>query len=180
MQSSHSGAASVGAMQSLSVVGQSAPSATPVVLARARASRIPEMATQAMLERLPALDDDDEIGEEKEQIVRRDDEPDLKFRGTLVASAAPEFRNQTRWREYRVYRTNGGNYVFSKVGRSVKTDERDKFTAIVWFADADERKRRYYWESLTWQQAATSFFDYDDIAKKLYAKLGIDAAASLD
>ena len=53
------------------------------------------MATSAMHSQLPKLDDD-EVGTEKEHIVPRDDERDLKFRGTLLASVAPASAWQAR------------------------------------------------------------------------------------
>ena len=42
-----------------------------------------------MRSRLPALDDDGEVGTEKEHLVTRDGKADLLFMGVLLASAAP-------------------------------------------------------------------------------------------
>jgi hypothetical protein len=42
-----------------------------------------------MQTRLPALDDDPDVGVQKEIVVTRDGKPDLAFTGTLLASAAP-------------------------------------------------------------------------------------------
>ena len=131
------------------------------------------MATQTMWQRLPKLDDDDDVGVEKEQIVIRDGEPDLKFRGTLLASAAPAFRGQDRWREYRVYRTAADKYVFSKIGRSILESEVDKFEARYW-PDSG-------WGFATeWKDAVTDFFRFDPVAKELYRKLGIDSEQRID
>src|SRR5579862_1421057 len=89
------------------------------------AKRIPVMATVEMLTRLPALEDDEDIDIEKDHVVPRDDQPDLKFRGTLLASVASIPRGPPRWHEYRVYRTRGGSFVFSAIGRSLREGERD-------------------------------------------------------
>ena len=131
------------------------------------------MATFEMLNRLPKLDDDDQVGVETEHLVRRDGEPDLRFVGTLLASAAPDFRGQDRWREYRVYRTAGGAYVFSRVGRSVREDELDKFEAQTWTQGAMFATR-------TWEEGMTKFFGYDQLAKQLYEKLEVDTAERLE
>jgi hypothetical protein len=135
------------------------------------ATRIPLMATWDMFSRLPALDDDLDIGHEKEHIVPRDGQPDLRFKGTLLASAAPD-QNTTgeRWKEYRVYRTKAGRYVFATVGRSIKDGERDRFDVCAPILDS----------LISWQNEATSFFGYDDVAKRLYSKLDIDATDRID
>ena len=62
--------------------------------------------------RLPNLDDDSEVGVQKEQIVVRDGKADLAFTGALVASAAPTSAPKGQWKEYRIYETNGGKHVF--------------------------------------------------------------------
>lgn len=134
------------------------------------------MATEAMLNRLPALDDDAFIGVEMEHIVQRDGEADLKFVGTLLASAAPDFRDQDRWREYRVYKTVGGRYVFSKIGRSIRNDEQDRFEASTW----EEGKPDKQWQRKDLKDALTGFFKWDQLAKQLYAKLSVDTAERLE
>jgi hypothetical protein len=68
--------------------------------------------------RLPALDDDSDVGVPKQQRVTRDGKADLSFTGTLLASAAPTSAPTGKWQEYRIYETNGGKHVFSKVSRS--------------------------------------------------------------
>ena len=139
------------------------------------------MATTDMLSRLPALDDDEKIGVEMEHVVQRDGEPDLKFNGTLLASAAPNCHGQDRWREYRAYRTAGGSYVFSKVGRSIMPDERDKFEAIVW--NEGKALDKDMWLGIgaeTLRDGLTSFFKFDQLAKQLYAKLNVDTAQKID
>ena len=140
--------------------------ATPI------ASRLPDMASIEMQQRLPKLDDDDDVGVEKEFTVQREGEPDLKFRGTLIASVAPECYGQDRWREYRVYKTAGGTYVFSNIGRSIRSDERDKFQVKTW--------REPAFLANTFDEAVTNFFRFDQLAKQLYAKLNIDTTERID
>src|ERR1700735_1800370 len=84
-----------------------------------RGKRIPEMATQEMAAALPRLPDDDLVGIEMDHVVVRDGQPDLKFRGTLLASVASESARTGRWRELRVYSTAAGKNVFLEVGQSV-------------------------------------------------------------
>jgi hypothetical protein len=189
MQSAPQGAASVSANSSLSQhVAQSA-SADPHRIC----PRIPEMATLEMRERLPLLDDDSLLNVEMEHVVVDDGNPDIAFRGHLLASVAPENRGQDRWREYRVYRTAGGNFVFSNVGRSLNERERDKFEASV--VESDKSQTSIFTpvtavgpggfqtrvlvdlpRPLEAQLATAlgNFFGYDLLAKQLYARLGIE------
>lgn len=136
------------------------------------------MATWDMMMDLPALADDTDVDVEKKHLVQRDGEPDLKFTGKLIASAAPPSREQERWREYRVYRTNGGNYIFSRIGRSLVDREVDRFEAQIFepatcpitLKDSSGVDREY-----TWQDAAMDYFKFDSTAKALYQKLKVDA-----
>jgi hypothetical protein len=129
--------------------------------------------------RLPILDDDPDVGVQKEQVVIRDGKADLAFTGTLLASAAPSSAPKGQWQEYRIYETNGGKHVFSKVTRSVFTEERDTHEAEVFdpspssvpsqlLKSARELARS---RPLTWMDAAVAFFGYDPLAKALYRKL---------
>jgi hypothetical protein len=137
-------------------------------------------AKSKMKSRLPALDDDADVGVQKEQIVIRDGKADLAFTGTLLASAAPASAPKGQWQEYRIYETNGGKHVFSKVTRSVFADEQDVHEAEVFDPSPSSvpsqllRSARDLARSrpLTWMDAAVSFFGYDPLAKELYRKLG--------
>jgi hypothetical protein len=130
--------------------------------------------------RLPALDDDPDVGVEKQQVVTREGKADLAFTGTLVASAAPLSAPQGRWQEYRVYTTSGGKHVFSKVKRSVYAGEQDEHTAEVFDPAPSSMPSQLlrgardlvHSEPLTWKNAAATFFGYDPLAKALYRKLG--------
>jgi hypothetical protein len=132
-----------------------------------------------MQNRLPVLDDDPDVGVQKEQIVIRDGKADLAFTGTLLASAAPPSAPKGQWHEYRVYETNGGKHVFSKVTRSVFAEEHDTHEAEVFDPSPSSvpsqllRSARDLARSrpLTWTDAAVSFFGYDALAKALYRKL---------
>jgi hypothetical protein len=132
-----------------------------------------------MQSRLPALDDDGDVGVQKEQIVTRDGKPDLAFTGTLVASAAPQSAPQGKWQEYRVYETSGGKHVFSKVTRSIYAEDQGNHEAEI-FDPAPAsmptqllRSARdlVHSQPLTWKDAASDFFGYDPLAKVLYRKL---------
>jgi hypothetical protein len=131
--------------------------------------------------RLPALEDDADIGVEKDHIVTRDGKADLMFAGTLLASAAPAAAPKGTWQEYRIYHTHAGKHVFSKVTRNVLEDENDAFEAEVFdpapstvhsqlIRSAREIARA---RPLTWMDAAVAFFGYDPLAKVLYRKLSV-------
>jgi hypothetical protein len=134
-----------------------------------------------MRDRLPALDDDAEVGVQKEHIVTRDGEADLRFTGVLLASAAPGSAPKGRWQEYRVYQTTGGKHVFSKVTRNVLEGEEDTHQAEVFDPSPSSvpsqllRSAREIARSrpMTWMDAATAFFGYDPLAKGLYRKLSV-------
>ncbi len=134
-----------------------------------------------MRDRLPALDDDAEVGVQKEHVVTRDGEADLRFTGVLLAAAAPASAPKGQWQEYRVYQTSGGKHVFSKVTRNVLEEEQDTHEAEVFDPSPSSvptqllRSAREIARSrpLTWMDAATSFFGYDPLAKALYRKLSV-------
>jgi hypothetical protein len=133
-----------------------------------------------MQSRLPLLDDDPDVGAQKEQIVIRDGKADLAFTGTLLASAAPPSAPDGHWQEYRVYGTNGGKHVFSKLTRSVFVEKQDTHEADLFDPSPSSvpsqllRSARELARSrpLTWMDAAVAFFGYDPLAKALYRKLG--------
>jgi hypothetical protein len=133
--------------------------------------------------RLPALDDDADVGVEKEHIVTRDGKADLGFTGTLLASAGSAVPpKKDDWQEYRVYQTNGGKHVFSKVSRSVLADKDDAYEADVYDPSPSSvpsqliRSARELVHSrpFTWKDAAVAFFGYDPLAKALYRKLSVE------
>jgi hypothetical protein len=132
-----------------------------------------------MQSRLPVLDDDPDIGVPAEQIVVRDGKADLAFTGTLLASAAPASAPKGQWQEYRIYETNGGKHVFSKVTRSVFAEDLDTHEAEVFDPAPSSvpsqllRSARDLARSrpMTWMDAAVAFFGYDPLAKALYRKL---------
>jgi hypothetical protein len=130
--------------------------------------------------RLPALDDDGDVGVQKEQLVIRDEKADLTFTGTLIASAAPASTSESSWGEYRIYETSGGKHVFSKVTRTVFANEPDRHEAEVFDPAPSSvpsqllRSARDLTRSrpMAWTDAAVSFFGYNSLAKALYRKLG--------
>jgi hypothetical protein len=133
-----------------------------------------------MQSRLPVLDDDPYVGVQKEQIVIRDGKADLAFTGKLLASAAPPSAPKGQWQEYRIYETNGGQHVFSKVTRRVFAEDQDTHEAEAFDPSPSSvpsqllRSARDLARSrpLTWTDAAVAFFGYDPLAKVLYRKLG--------
>ena len=139
----------------------------------------PEKARQHS--RLPALDDDADLGVEKEHIVTRDGKADLLFTGTLLASAAPTTAPKGEWQEYRIYHTHNDKHVFSKVTRHVREDQQDAHQAEVFDPTPSTvqsqvmRAAREIARSrpMTWMDAAVAFFGYDPLAKALYRKLSV-------
>lgn len=138
--------------------------------------RIAPMATMEMLGKLPALDDDLDVNQFLEHDVPRDNERNLKFQGVLLGSAAPARDIEGRWMELRIYKTAGGKYVFSRIGRSINPDERDKAEAEIFDPNAPWRKVG----DSGWQDAAQQFFRYSELAKQLYRKLELDASERID
>jgi hypothetical protein len=139
------------------------------------------MAKLRLQERLPALDDDADVGVQKEHTVTRDGKADLRFSGVLLASAAPASAPEAHWQEYRVYQTNGGKHVLAKVTRTVLEKQDDTHEADVFdpspssvpsqlIRSARELARA---RPLTWMDAAVAFFGYDPLAKALYRKLSV-------
>jgi hypothetical protein len=132
-----------------------------------------------MQSRLPVLDDDPDLGVQKDQVVTRDGKADLAFTGTLLASVAPSSAPKGKWQEYRIYATNGGKHVFSKVTRSIFAEEQDAHEAEVFDPAPSSmpsqllRSARDLARSrpLTWTDASAAFFGYDPLAKALYQKL---------
>lgn len=128
---------------------------------------------------LPALADDADIGVQKQQLVTRDGKADLSFVGTLLASAAPSSAPQGQWREYRIYETNGGKHVFSKVTRNIVADQPDTCEADVFDPAPSSVPSKLlkgahdltHTRPKTWADAAVGFFGYDPISKALYRKL---------
>jgi len=129
--------------------------------------------------RLPALDDDADVGVQREHVVTRDGKADLSFTGTLLASAAPSSAPKGNWQEYRIYATSGGKHVFSKLTRSVYAGEEDQHEAEAFDPSPSSMPSQLLRSArdlararpLTWTDAAVAFFGYDPLAKTLYRKL---------
>ncbi len=133
-----------------------------------------------MQSRLPGLDDDPDVGVQKEITVIRDGKADLSFTGKLLASAAPSSAPKGEWQEYRIYETNGGKHVFSKLSRNIIAEQPDAHEADIFdpaptsvpsqlLRSARDLTRS---QPMTWRDAAVAFFGYDPLAKTLYRKLG--------
>jgi hypothetical protein len=132
-------------------------------------------------ESLPALADDSDVGQEKEQTVPRDGKADLGFTGKLLGSTASS-APKGMWQELRIYSTTSGKHVFSRVTRTIFADENDKHEAEVFEPSPTSvpsqllRSAREMTRSrpFTWMDAAVAFFGYDPLAKVLYRKLSVD------
>lgn len=130
--------------------------------------------------RFPALDDDGDVGVQKRHIVIRDGKPDLSFTGALLASAAAPTAIEGQWEEYRIYATNAGKHVFSKVTRSVFAKDPDQHAAEVFDPSPSSlpsqllrsARELTHARPLDWTDAAVAFFGYNPLAKTLYRKLG--------
>jgi hypothetical protein len=133
-----------------------------------------------MRSRLPALDDDGDIGVKKEHVVVRDGKADLAFVGTLLASAAPPSAANGIWKEYRVYETSAGKHVFSKITRRVLAEAHDDHVAEVFDPTPKSMPEQLlrsaheltHSRPKTWTDEVVRFFGYDPLAKALYRKLG--------
>jgi len=133
-----------------------------------------------MKSRLPALGDDGEVGVQKRHVVVRDGKADLSFTGALLASAAAPTAIEGQWEEYRVYDTNAGKHVFSKVTRSVFVKDPDQHAAEVFDPSPSSlpsqllrsARELTHARPLDWTDAAVAFFGYKPLAKALYRKLG--------
>lgn len=58
-----------------------------------------------------------EVAEREHQV--RDGERILQFDGDLLAESTSHRRGQTRWIEFKLYRTKAGSYILSRVGNSI-------------------------------------------------------------
>jgi hypothetical protein len=151
--------------------------------AKERASPADELSADKirMRDQLPVLDDDADVGVQKEHIVTRDGKADLRFAGALLASAAPESAPEGHWQEYRIYQTSGGKHVFSKVTRSVLEKDEDTHEADVFDPSPSSMPSQLMRSAreiararpLTWMDAAIAFFGYEPLAKVLYRKLSV-------
>lgn len=158
-------------------------SPTPAAPANSQKATVPKKVSEAKLKlqnRLPSLDDYDDIGVQKEHIVVRDGKPDLTFTGALLASAAPSAATKGYWQEFRAYQTTAGKHVFSKIKRTVFAEEHDEHQADIFdpaptSATAQLLRSAHdltHSKPKTWKDAAVDFFGYEPLAKDLYRKLG--------
>jgi len=70
----------------------------------------------------------------QKKVVKRDGQKDLKFTGEPLAEASNQWiagKDQTRWTEIRIYRTDKGKYVVSVIGVTRWQGEQDSHKAEV-------------------------------------------------
>lgn len=108
-----------------------------------------------------------DMDKENTTIVYRDNGPAFRFTGELIARVASSANNASsaylgrtgRWCELKLYRTQGGKYVCSQVGRTQWHGEHDRYSAAVAATEAE----------------VIEFFGHGWLAKDLYEEAGIDA-----
>lgn len=117
--------------------------------------------------------DVDEDSDMETFTLQIDNEPDIRFTGELMGSAASSdnqamgsysYSGQTgRWTELALYKTRGGKFICHQVGRTRWQGECDRFSGTV--CDTLEEVK--------------AFFGHRWLAKDLYADAGIDGAVEV-
>ena len=89
-----------------------------------------------------------------------DDAPNIRFAGTLIASASSrdDSGSPGRWAEYRLYKTRDGRYACSAVSKTCWDDERDWSRAAFCATEAEVK----------------AFFGAGWLARELYDDAGIE------
>lgn len=106
-------------------------------------------------------------GEEaKERIIKRDNAPDLKFKGVLIASNSSRTytNDHGRWFEIALYKTVGGKFVC----------QRKEYTQ--WQGE----NNRYFASVCDSVDCVKNFFGQGRYSKKLYKEAGIDNIEIVD
>lgn len=105
--------------------------------------------------------------------VSRDGESDIKFSGVLMSSVAssPDRSSGSsysgsvgRWTMLKLYRTEAGKMICSRVENTQWQGERDSYAGAVCCNESE----------------VCEFFGYGWLAKELYEDAGIDAAEVID
>lgn len=100
--------------------------------------------------------------EYEEFTIARDDKPDLKFTGVLVAevqssanSSSNRFSGSNgRWTVLKLYKSKAGKYICQQIGRSQWEKESDRYSGAVCHSPAE----------------AIAFFGHGWLAKELYSQ----------
>ncbi|MCP0917960.1 hypothetical protein MUB04_15590 [Acinetobacter indicus] len=145
------------------------------------------LASESMVDILQAIQDQDlrdqfmiylrEFKVQSRFVVKRTDEADLEFTGSLIGFASnrkfPEHQEEgqaepnaptTRWTVLSLYLTKGGSYVCNQVKYSINPGEYDKVDTLV-TKDKNE---------------VSNFFGYRWLAKKLYESANFNANEIID
>jgi hypothetical protein len=104
--------------------------------------------------------------------VKRDNLPDLKFTGDLLAEVSSSSNNaywnysgsKGRWSELALYRTQGGKYVCSQIGLTEWQGEHTRYSGAV----CDDVGQ------------VQEFFGHGWLAKELYAAADLDTAEVIE
>lgn len=76
----------------------------------------------------------------KKYRLKRDGEKDIQFKGELIGEGSSQSHSgpcSNRWTEIDIYRTEGGKYVVSIIGRTCWQGETDRFQAVICDTPAD-------------------------------------------
>lgn len=116
----------------------------------------------------PVNIDHDEDSDSMETFeLERDDGPNARFSGELVAEASsrsPDGPRSQRWTELSLYKTARGTWVCQEVGRTLWVNERDRYSIYVAETDSE----------------LTEMVGYGRLAKQLYADAGVDHAEDIE
>lgn len=99
--------------------------------------------------------------------LERDNAADVRFSGEEVATASSrchEGPRNVRWTELSLFRTAGGKWVCSQVGKSIVQGESDRHAVFI----------------ATTQTGLVELVGYGWLAKDLYAEAGIDYAQDIE
>lgn len=103
----------------------------------------------------------------EEFVITRDRDRDIRFVGELIAEVDNSLNGngpRGRWFELRIYRTKGGRYVCSRIGRTHFQHEVDRHEAVI----VDDHS------------GIIAFFGAGGLAKAIYAIASVDATEYVD
>ena len=114
----------------------------------------------------PVAPDETQSDRVRAYIVSRDNQPDLRFTGSLLGAASsspnnahPDYsRSPGRWMTLALYETTGGTMIAEKIGYTQWANEDTRFSAAICEDDA----------------AVRDFFGHGWLAKRLYNAVGIE------
>lgn len=110
-----------------------------------------------------------------------DGEREIRFTGQLLGESSSERPGKSRWIELRIFRTAGGKYIVSGVGRSTQDGETDRRWAHVCESAAGALESLYMYDgddvrylTRTAKEAVTAAMAHDEPLKKAYLVETVD------